>query len=64
MHFTGKKNMLGTIAGDIIGSVYEFNNIKSTVFPLITDRSDFTDDAVLAIATADCILSNGKRDYF
>ena len=56
--------MLGAIAGDIIGSVYEFNNIKSTVFPLITDRSDFTDDAVLAIATADCILSNGKRDYF
>ncbi len=52
--------MLGAIAGDIIGSVYEFNNIKSTVFPLITDRSDFTDDTVLTIATADCILSNGK----
>jgi len=52
--------MLGAIAGDIIGSVYEFSNIKSTVFPLITDRSDFTDDTVLTIATADCILSNGK----
>ena len=52
--------MLGAIAGDIVGSVYEFNNLKSTVFPLITDRSDFTDDTVLTIATADCILSNGK----
>lgn len=52
--------MLGAIAGDIIGSVYEFNNIKSTVFPLITDRSDFTDDTVLTIATADCILNDGK----
>lgn len=52
--------MLGAIAGDIIGSVYEFNNIKSTDFPLITNKSDFTDDTVLTIATADCILSNGK----
>jgi len=49
--------MLGAIAGDIIGSVYEFNNIKSTIFPLITDKSDFTDDTVLTITTADCIFS-------
>ena len=53
--------MLGAIAGDIIGSVFEFNNIKSTVFPLITNESDFTDDTVLTVATADCILNNG--DY-
>ncbi len=52
--------MLGAITGDIIGSVYEFNNIKSTDFPLFCDRSDFTDDTVLTIATADCILNNGK----
>ena len=56
--------MLGAIAGDIIGSVYEFNNIKSTVFPLITDRSDFTDDTVLTIATADCILNDGKYSEY
>ena len=52
--------MLGAIAGDIIGSIYEFNNIKSNIFPLITDDSFFTDDTVLTIATADCILSDGK----
>ncbi len=52
--------MLGSIAGDIIGSIYEFNNIKSNVFPLITEDSFFTDDTVLTIATADCILSNGS----
>ena len=28
--------MIGAIAGDIIGSVYEFDNIKTTVFPLFT----------------------------
>ncbi len=52
--------MLGAIAGDIIGSVYEFNNIRTTDFPLFGDKSDFTDDTVLTIATADCILNNGN----
>jgi len=57
--------MLGAIAGDIIGSVYEFNNIKTTDFELITARSDFTDDSVLTIATADCILGGGNySDYY
>jgi len=57
--------MLGAIAGDIIGSVYEFDNIRITDFPLITDKSDFTDDTVLTIASADCILNNGKyAEYY
>lgn len=30
--------MIGAIAGDIIGSVYEFDNIKTTVFPLFTRK--------------------------
>ena len=45
--------MLGSIVGDIIGSVYEFNNKKTTDFPLFSDQSEFTDDKVLTIATAD-----------
>ncbi len=49
--------MLGSIAGDIIGSIYEWNNIKSTGFPLFTPESTFTDDTVLTIAIADSILS-------
>lgn len=53
--------MLGAIAGDIIGSAYEFNNTKRTDFELFTPRSQFTDDTVLTIAIADCILS--ARDY-
>lgn len=50
--------MLGAIAGDIIGSIYEWNNIKTTEFPLFSDSSYFTDDSVLTIALADAILSN------
>ncbi|MBN1298832.1 MAG: ADP-ribosylglycohydrolase family protein [Actinobacteria bacterium] len=61
--------MIGAIIGDIAGSVYEFDNIKTEDFELITESSFFTDDTVLTVATADCILNNGNfaayyRDYF
>ena len=44
--------MLGAVAGDIIGSVYEFRNVKSTDFELFTPRSTFTDDSVMTLAVA------------
>ncbi len=49
--------MLGAIAGDVIGSVYEHRPIKTTDFSLFHDNSRFTDDAVLTIAIADAILN-------
>lgn len=52
--------MIGAIAGDVIGSVYEFNNILTTDFPLFSPRSRFTDDSVLTIAVADSLLGNGS----
>jgi ADP-ribosylglycohydrolase len=48
--------MLGAIAGDIIGSVYERNPVKHTDFPLFGAESRFTDDTVLTMAIADCLL--------
>ena len=53
--------MIGAIAGDIIGSVYESHGLKTTEFPIFTTNSTFTDDTVLTVAVADCIL-HGK-DY-
>jgi len=53
--------MIGAIAGDIIGSIYEWHNIKTTEFPLFSPRCHFTDDSVLTIALADAILSGA--DY-
>ena len=51
--------MLGAIAGDIIGSPYEYRNIKSEDFPLFHSKlSRFTDDTVLTCATADAILTH------
>jgi len=52
--------MIGAIAGDIIGSAYEFNPTKSIDFTLYTLQSIPTDDSILTIAVADCIL-NGKE---
>jgi ADP-ribosylglycohydrolase len=49
--------MLGAIAGDIIGSVYEFHPIKSMDFPLFSRRSEWTDDSVLTLAVAETLLT-------
>ena len=49
--------MIGAIAGDIIGSVYEWHNIKTKKFPLFSDHCFFTDDTVLTVALADSILT-------
>lgn len=53
--------MVGAIAGDVIGSVYEHHHIKTTDFPLFHKYSRFTDDTVLTIAIADAILN--RTDY-
>ena len=50
--------MLGAIAGDIIGSIYEFANFKEYDFPLFSDESFFTDDSVLTVAVADALIHN------
>lgn len=52
--------MIGSIIGDIVGSIYEFHNIKTKDFPLFTQRNRFTDDSVLTIATAKWILEGGS----
>jgi len=54
--------MIGAIAGDIIGSAYEFGYTKDYDFILFSDRSTYTDDTVLTVAVADCLLHNRKYD--
>ena len=48
--------MVGAIIGDICGSIYEFNPVKSNDFRLMDGDVKFTDDSVLSIAVADAIL--------
>jgi ADP-ribosylglycohydrolase len=53
--------VIGAIAGDIVGSVYERRRIKNKDFPLFSPSSRFTDDTVLTVALADAILTGS--DY-
>ena len=53
--------MLGAIAGDVIGSVYERYPIKTADFPLFHPACRFTDDTAMTIAVAHAILE--QEDY-
>ncbi len=54
--------MLGAIAGDIIGSIYEWNPNKTKDFPLFQEDSQFTDDSVLTVAVANAILKGDSYE--
>ncbi len=45
----------GAIVGDIVGSIYEFNNHRSKDFLLFGEKCFFTDDSVMSIAVAHAI---------
>jgi ADP-ribosylglycohydrolase len=49
--------MIGGVIGDIIGSIYEYNNVKTTDFELFTEKSTFTDETIMCIAFADALLN-------
>ena len=54
--------MIGAVIGDTVGSVYEFNNIKTTEFPLFDSESNFTDDSVMTFAVADWLLRDNNHN--
>lgn len=53
--------MLGAIIGDTVGSVYEFNNIKTTDFPLFDPRCNYTDDSIMTMAVAQWLLTDPQH---
>lgn len=48
--------MYGAIIGDIVGSKYEFDNIKTKDFPFVSQGCAFTDDTVMTVAVAQALL--------
>ena len=48
--------MIGAIVGDIVGSRFEWRNIKSKKFELLTPECHITDDSVMTLAVARAIL--------
>lgn len=68
MNFSGriaifKKNasmyrgILGAVIGDIVGSRFEWDNLKSTDFELFAEDDEFTDDTVMTAAVADWLMT-------
>ena len=56
--------MIGSIIGDIVGSIYEFDNIKTKEFPLFQSRQEYTDDSILTFATADWLMNGGTSGSY
>ena len=56
--------MLGAIIGDIVGSAYEWHNIKTKDFPLFRDDCFFTDDTVMTCAVAEAIMNGAQKEDF
>lgn len=56
--------MIGAIIGDIVGSIYEFDSIKTKDFPFFQEKCYFTDDTVLTLAIAHGLMGGGTKDEF
>ena len=54
--------MLGAIIGDIVGSRFEFNNIRRKDFDFFTDQCVLTDDSIMTLAVAKAIFMS-QPDY-
>lgn len=54
--------MLGAIIGDIVGSRFEWNNIKTKEFEFLNHKCFFTDDSVMSLAVAKALLESNS-DY-
>jgi len=57
------KGIIGAIAGDVIGSAYEFNPTRDYDFKLFTSESTFTDDTVLTMANAQWLLVDEQHTH-
>lgn len=51
---------LGALIGDVVGSIYEFDNIKTKEFPLFSRKSNYTDDSIMTIAVASWLTETNR----
>ena len=57
------KGIIGAIAGDVIGSAYEFNPTRDHDFELFTPKSSYTDDTVLTMANALWLIDDEQHTH-
>ena len=62
VHLKYTNRIIGGIVGDIVGSVYEFDNIKSKDFVLFGDHNGnkcfATDDSIMTLAVCDAFIKS------
>ncbi len=58
-----KATIMGAIAGDTIGSIYEFAPTKNYDFPMFDEEMEYTDDSILTIAQADWLLHDATHSH-
>lgn len=59
--------MLGAICGDVLGSTYEFEEVKyenAEGIKLCLETDNFTDDTALTLAVADWLLNDIEKSYY
>lgn len=52
--------MIGAMTGNIVGSIYEFNNHRSKEFALFQNTCFFTDDTVMTVAVMQALLYGAR----
>lgn len=52
--------MLGAIVGDVVGSIYEFDNHRSKDFELVTERCFVTDDSIMTLAVCKAVMEHKR----
>ena len=60
---TDNFRIYGAVIGDIVGSKYEFCNIKTKEFPLISEGCDYTDDTIMTITVSKALLRISHSDF-
>ena len=54
--------MLGAIVGDVVGSIFEFDAKREVAhsknFPLVSERSNVTDDSIITLSVADALVKS------
>lgn len=59
---TENKTILGAIIGDVVGSRYEFRNVKNTNFELFPQGCRPTDDTVMTLAVANWLMTDPEHN--
>lgn len=55
--------LYGAIIGDIVGSKYEFNNIRTKEFEFFDKDMFFTDDTVMSVAVTEALFNTCQKNY-